>query len=61
MSVITEPKNASLHARRLCVEWLTACIELGWKEEQLPDLEAMFWKYRDHRTGEFKTKPNEEQ
>jgi len=30
-----------------CHEWLTNCIELGYKKEQLDELEYLFWKYKD--------------
>jgi hypothetical protein len=30
-----------------CLRWIDSCRELGWAEDQLDDLEDLFWKYRD--------------
>lgn len=32
-----------------CAEWLAACVRLGWDKSELDALEALWWKYRDHR------------
>jgi len=32
-----------------CARWLTACLKLGWKKSDLDVLEALWWKYHDHR------------
>jgi hypothetical protein len=36
-------------AIRECAEWLATCLELGWRKSDLDALEAMWWKYHDHR------------
>lgn len=37
------------HAIRKCAEWLAACIELGWLKSDLDFLEALWWRYHDHK------------
>lgn len=32
-----------------CGEWLATCRRLGWRYEDLDWLEALWWKYHDHR------------
>ena len=29
-----------------CAEWLSYCLFIGWKKDQLDALEALWWKYR---------------
>lgn len=41
------PTDATIEALRGCLRWLDACKELGWLDEQLPNLEALWWKYHD--------------
>jgi hypothetical protein len=40
-------------AIRGCAEWLAVCVRLGWRHEDLEFLEALWWKYHNHR-GELK-------
>ena len=35
------------HANKQCAEWLVACLALGWRRDQLDDLEALWWKHHD--------------
>jgi hypothetical protein len=32
---------------RKCAEWLAACRRLGWRVEDLDDLEALWWRHHD--------------
>ncbi|MCX6845049.1 MAG: hypothetical protein NTU84_00530 [Verrucomicrobia bacterium] len=50
--------KASREGMRRCLEWIDSCRELGWNEDQLDDLELLFWQYRDSN-GEFK-QPSDE-
>ena len=31
-----------------CAEWLKACLDLGWRKEDLDFLEALWWKHHDN-------------
>ena len=44
----------SLLAIRMCAGWLSLCIKLGWSKDALDELEALWWKYHDEQTGDFK-------
>lgn len=47
-------REPTLRARKACAHWLYICVkELGWKKEQLDELEACWWKYHDNN-GHFK-------
>lgn len=39
--------QASREGMALCLKWTDSCRELGWQEDQLDDLELLFWQYRD--------------
>lgn len=43
---MSEPTRRATQA---CAEWLAACIRLGWRRADLDFLEALWWKYHDHR------------
>lgn len=30
-----------------CHEWITYCLRIGWKKEQVDGLEVIFWQHRD--------------
>jgi hypothetical protein len=32
-----------------CARWLSDCLRLGWSKADLDALEALWWKYHDHR------------
>jgi hypothetical protein len=38
------------HKWKLCCEWLSYCLSVGWKKEQLDALEAIFWNHRGWET-----------
>lgn len=40
----------SLSLQRRCAYFLAECINLGWRKDQLPALEKMFWKHKPWRT-----------
>jgi hypothetical protein len=48
------PKDVTPLALRLCGQWLATCLELGWSQRELDDLERLWWKYRD-RHGNLKS------
>lgn len=39
----------TLKAIRGCADWLAACLHFGWRREDLDALEALWWKYHNHR------------
>ena len=43
----------TLHATKLCGEWLANCLRLGWSRAELDWLEALWWEHHDH-TGQLK-------
>ena len=45
--LVMRPPDATQDALRGCLKWLDACRELGWSEELMPDLEELWWKYKD--------------
>jgi hypothetical protein len=32
-----------------CARWLQTCLEIGWRKQDLDFLEALWWKYHNHR------------
>ncbi len=48
------PEDASREGLAKCLAWCDACRELGWSENQMDTIEAMFWKYKD-KDGNDKT------
>lgn len=32
---------------RMCAEWLAYCKSIGWRDDQLDDLERLWWQWRD--------------
>lgn len=46
----------SEEAIKKCAEWLAYCLSIGWKKELLNELEKIWWKHHDYRTGLFKNK-----
>ena len=32
-----------------CARWLSYCVQIGWLKRDLDELEALWWKYHDHR------------
>ncbi len=47
-------------AQKRCAEWLANCLKLGWRKDQLDELEALWWKYRDEN-GNLKHNGNTEE
>lgn len=45
--------DKSTKGLKACAEWLCYCLSIGWKMSQLDDLEKLWWKYHDGRTGEL--------
>jgi len=45
--LVLRPADATHDALRKCLHWLDECRKLGWSEDVMPSLEAMFWKYHD--------------
>jgi hypothetical protein len=43
---MSEPAR-TVKAVRDCAEWLSYCLQIGWKREQLDELEALWWKYHN--------------
>jgi hypothetical protein len=41
------PADATHDGLRKCLRWLDECRKLGWSEDVMPGLEAMFWQYHD--------------
>lgn len=37
----------STRAIKACAEWLSYCLKIGWKRDQLDALQAVWWKYHD--------------
>lgn len=37
----------SRHALRACAYWLSYCLSIGWKREDLDALEELWWRYHD--------------
>ena len=52
--LVGRPADASREGLAKCLAWIDACREIGWAEEQMDDLEAIFWKYKD-KDGNDKT------
>ena len=45
---VTEPDfTPTRHGRRKCAEFLVEMKRLGWKDEDLDQLEQLFWQVRD--------------
>lgn len=42
------PKRPTEYARLDRDHWLKQCIGLGWRSDQLVDLERLWWKYHDN-------------
>jgi hypothetical protein len=39
----------SQRAIKLCAEWLSYCLSIGWSKDTLNDLENLWWQYHDER------------
>lgn len=37
----------ALRASMACAEWLSFCLSIGWKREQLDALQELWWQYHD--------------
>jgi len=37
----------SLKALSACARWLSFCLSIGWRRDQLDALEALWWQYHD--------------
>jgi hypothetical protein len=48
-------EDLTYNGLRALTKWLESCSELGWKDEQLPQLEALWLKWHD-RNGLAKEK-----
>lgn len=48
-----EPERPTLEGLRKCAEWLAYCLKIGWRKDQLDQLEELWWQVRNHR-GELK-------
>ena len=41
-------EKPSVSAMKACAEWLALCVSrLGWRKEQLGDLEKLWWEHHD--------------
>jgi hypothetical protein len=38
-------QKRSNKAIRACAEWLAYCLKIGWKREQLDELERLWWMH----------------
>jgi hypothetical protein len=54
---VRRPADATHNSLRKCLHWLDECRKLGWAEDVMPNLEAMFWQYYDSDGN--KKSPNE--
>ena len=45
--VVLRPADATHDGLRKCLNWLDECRKLGWSDDVMPSLEAMFWQYYD--------------
>lgn len=45
----------TLRALRACAEWLCYCLSIGWRKDELDELERLWWRYHD-RHGKLTTK-----
>jgi hypothetical protein len=43
------PSQPTAKAVQACAQWLQACLSFGWRKQDLDVLEALWWKYHDHR------------
>src|SRR5688572_19047434 len=50
MKVYAQP---SQRASLACARWLSYCLSIGWDRRLLDKLEALWWQYHDHTTGEL--------
>jgi hypothetical protein len=48
------PDEPTADAKLDCVEWLSACLELGWTSDQLADLESLWWLWHDDKGRKLK-------
>lgn len=32
---------------RMCAEWLVYCLSIGWRHDDLDDLEKLWWRHHD--------------
>jgi hypothetical protein len=37
----------TVSAIKKCAKWLSYCLEIGFRKDQLDDLEALWWKFHD--------------
>ncbi len=37
--------TVKLKAIKECAEWLSFCLSIGWRRDQLDALEALWWQY----------------
>lgn len=54
---MTETRERTREAIVSCGYWLAACLRLGWRRDELEFLEALWWKYHNHR-GELMSLPD---
>ena len=47
LTEVRAARNPTRKGLSLCVQWLDACEELGWGDDDMPGLEKLFWVYRD--------------
>lgn len=51
-----EKKTATVKGIKKCSQWLSYCLSIGFKKEDLDALEKLWWKHRDEN-GNLITKP----
>ena len=46
-------------ALRACAKWLALCLRIGWRKDQLDDLQRLWWLYHDEQGCLIATKTRE--
>ena len=46
-------KDRTTRGIKMCADWLSVCLNNGWKKHQLDGLEKIWWEHRD-RNGDLK-------
>lgn len=45
-AAMTDERMRTTRELKLCAEWLTYCLSIGWQKADLDALEEAWWKYR---------------
>lgn len=51
--VVRRPLDVTRRAQEQCSGWLSECLKLGWRKDQLDTLENIWWEHHD-RLGALK-------